>query len=291
MTNATSAPWSRASFEDEGHAPRRAHNSTEAIDAVRQRRPALVILDVSLQGGRARWLAAARRDPREDRRSGGDVGGHAPSIPRFRRSSRLRLHRKASSRPIVFCSSSIEPSRPTGRGVRMPACAGGPAVRSDFRRLIGGGCRRAHADRAGSPDQQPAAAGHRRLGTGKETVARLIHQGSKRAPTAVRRDLLSTLPAERLELELFGTDGGRQRFAARVGRSRAGAWRHTGLRGRSAIFPFALQSRLARVLQDDPTRPTPADAGQVDLRCSLRQRGCCRTRSLPAGSVRSCSIA
>src|SRR5881275_1646260 len=33
-------------LEDEGHAARRAHNSTEAIDAVRQRRPALVILEV-----------------------------------------------------------------------------------------------------------------------------------------------------------------------------------------------------------------------------------------------------
>src|SRR5258708_12039253 len=37
-------------LEDEGHAPRRAHNSTEAVDSVRQRRPALVILDVWLQG-------------------------------------------------------------------------------------------------------------------------------------------------------------------------------------------------------------------------------------------------
>ena len=37
-------------LEDEGHAARRAHNSTEAIEAVRQRRPALVILDVWLQG-------------------------------------------------------------------------------------------------------------------------------------------------------------------------------------------------------------------------------------------------
>ena len=37
-------------LEDEGHTARRAHNSTEAIDAVRQRRPALVILDVWLQG-------------------------------------------------------------------------------------------------------------------------------------------------------------------------------------------------------------------------------------------------
>src|SRR5258707_3670685 len=37
-------------LEDEGNTARRAHNSTEAIDAVRQRRPALVILDVWLQG-------------------------------------------------------------------------------------------------------------------------------------------------------------------------------------------------------------------------------------------------
>src|ERR1700753_3423989 len=37
-------------LEDEGHTARRAHNSTEAVDAVRQRRPALVILDVCLQG-------------------------------------------------------------------------------------------------------------------------------------------------------------------------------------------------------------------------------------------------
>src|ERR671913_898576 len=37
-------------LEDEGHTARRAHNSTEATDAVRQRRPALVILDVWLQG-------------------------------------------------------------------------------------------------------------------------------------------------------------------------------------------------------------------------------------------------
>src|SRR6187399_3020259 len=37
-------------LEDEGNTARRAHNSTEAIEAVRQRRPALVILDVWLQG-------------------------------------------------------------------------------------------------------------------------------------------------------------------------------------------------------------------------------------------------
>src|SRR5258708_13005141 len=37
-------------LEDGGTPARRAHNSTEAIDAVRQRRPALVILDVWLQG-------------------------------------------------------------------------------------------------------------------------------------------------------------------------------------------------------------------------------------------------
>ena len=46
-------------LEDEGHTARRAHNSTEAIDAVRQRRPALVILDVWLQGSEMDGLRMA----------------------------------------------------------------------------------------------------------------------------------------------------------------------------------------------------------------------------------------
>src|SRR6185312_11442441 len=44
-------------------------------------------------------------------------------------------------------------------------------------------------------------------GSGKETVARLVHQGSKRAAGPFVVVNCSTLPAERLDIELFGTDG------------------------------------------------------------------------------------
>ena len=53
-------------LEDEGHTARRAHNSTEAIDAVRQRRPALVILDVWLQGSELDGLQLLEVIRRED---------------------------------------------------------------------------------------------------------------------------------------------------------------------------------------------------------------------------------
>src|SRR6476469_6759074 len=53
-------------LEDEGHTARRAHNSTEAIDAVRQRRPALVILDVWLQGSELDGLQILEVIRRED---------------------------------------------------------------------------------------------------------------------------------------------------------------------------------------------------------------------------------
>src|SRR5512147_2317996 len=54
-------------LEDEGHTARRAHNSTEAVDAVRQRRPALVILDVWLQGSELDGLQLLEVIRREER--------------------------------------------------------------------------------------------------------------------------------------------------------------------------------------------------------------------------------
>ena len=53
-------------LEDEGNTARRAHNSTEAMDAVRQRRPALIILDVWLQGSELDGLQILEVIRRED---------------------------------------------------------------------------------------------------------------------------------------------------------------------------------------------------------------------------------
>src|SRR5258708_796990 len=53
-------------LEGEGHPARGAHNSPEAIDAVRQRRPALVTLDVWLQGSELDGLQLLEVIRRED---------------------------------------------------------------------------------------------------------------------------------------------------------------------------------------------------------------------------------
>ena len=68
-------------LEDEGHTARRAHNSTEAIDAVRQRRPALVILDVWLQGSELKYAVKTGAGAfTESSPTGVVVGGRSVSL-------------------------------------------------------------------------------------------------------------------------------------------------------------------------------------------------------------------
>jgi CheY-like chemotaxis protein len=119
-------------LEDEGHTARRAHNSTEAIDAVRQRRPALVILDVWLQGSELDGLQLLEVIRREE-----------PPVPVVMISGHGTIDTAVSaiktgaydfiekpSRPTACCWSSTAPSRPTGCGARTSPCAGARAARS-----------------------------------------------------------------------------------------------------------------------------------------------------------------
>jgi two-component system nitrogen regulation response regulator NtrX len=103
-------------------------------------------------------------------------------------------------------------------------------------------------------------------GGGKETVARLIHQGSKRADGPFVVVNCSALPAERLELELFGTDS---ENAADLRVSGAFEMAHGGtlVLKEVADLPIPLQSRLARVLQEQSfTRDGGSTRVEVDVR-------------------------
>jgi two-component system nitrogen regulation response regulator NtrX len=104
-------------------------------------------------------------------------------------------------------------------------------------------------------------------GGGKETVARLIHQGSKRATGPFVIVNCSTLPVERLEIELFGTDGETESDALRV--SGAFELAHGGTLFLKEVgdLPLPLQGRLARVLHE---QSYARDAGKTRVEVDVR---------------------
>jgi len=104
-------------------------------------------------------------------------------------------------------------------------------------------------------------------GTGKETVARLIHQGSRRTDGPFVVVNCSTLPAERLEIELFGTDSATDGDSLRVSGAFELAHGGTLLLKEVADLPLALQSRLARVLQEQSYM---RDGGKVRVEVDVR---------------------
>ena len=238
-------------LEDEGHSARRAHNSTEAIDAVRQRRPALVILDVWLQGSDLDGLQLLEVIRRED-----------PPIPVVMISGHGTIDTAVSAiktgaydfiekpfkadRLLLVVDRAIEADRLKRENATLRRRAGGDVT------FVGSS---PSAASVRTQIERVAPTGSRVLiigasGAGKETMARLIHQNSKRADGPFVVVNCSTLPAERLDIELFGTDGETEGDTLRVSGAFEMAHGGTLLLKEVADLPLALQSRLARVLQE-----------------------------------------
>jgi two-component system, NtrC family, nitrogen regulation response regulator NtrX len=255
-------------LEDEGHTARRAHNSTEAIDAVRQRRPALVILDVWLQGSDLDGLQLLDAIRRED-----------PPVPVVMISGHGTIDTAVSAiksgaydfvekpfkadRLLVVVDRAIEADRLKRENATLRRRAGGEVS------FVGSS---SDAANIRAQIEKVAPTGSRVLitgasGAGKETVARLIHQGSKRADGPFVVVNCSTLPAERLEIELFGTEGETEGDALRVSGAFEMAHGGTLLLKEVADLPLALQSRLARVLQE---QSFARDGGKTRVEVDVR---------------------
>lgn len=255
-------------LEDEGHTARRAHNSTEAIDAVRQRRPALVILDVWLQGSELDGLQLLEVIRRED-----------PPVPVVMISGHGTIDTAVSAiktgaydfvekpfkadRLLVVVDRAIEADKLRRENATLRRRAGGEVT------FVG-----SSSDAANVRNQieKVASTGSRVLitgpsGAGKETVARLIHQGSKRAEGPFVVVNCSAMPAERLEIELFGTEGEADSDTLRVSGAFEMAHGGTLLLKEVADLPVALQSRLARVLQE---QSFARDGGKTKVEVDVR---------------------
>ncbi|MBS0517357.1 MAG: sigma-54-dependent Fis family transcriptional regulator [Proteobacteria bacterium] len=255
-------------LEDEGHTARRAHNSTEAIEAIRQRRPALVILDVWLQGSELDGLQLLEVIRREE-----------PPIPVVMISGHGTIDTAVSAiksgaydfiekpfkadRLLLVVDRAIEADRLKRENATLRRRAGGEVA------FVGSS---SAASNVRSQIERVAPTGSRVLimgpsGVGKETVARLIHQESKRAEGPFIVVNCSSLPAERLEIELFGTDGETDHDTLHVSGALELAHGGTLLLKEVADLPLPLQSRLARVLQEQSYL---RDAGKTRVEIDVR---------------------
>ncbi|MFO1158020.1 MAG: sigma-54 dependent transcriptional regulator [Reyranellaceae bacterium] len=255
-------------LEDEGNTARRAHNSTEAIDAVRQRRPSLVILDVWLQGSELDGLQLLEIIRREEPPvpvvmiSGHGTIDTAVSAIKTGAYDFIEKPFKAD-RLLLVVDRAIEADRLRRENATLRRRAGGEVT------FVGSS---SAATAVRTQIERVAQTGSRVLitgasGAGKETVARLIHQGSKRADGPFVVVNCSAMPAERLELELFGTDGEGASDALRVTGAFEMAHAGTLMLKEVADLPLPLQSRLARVLQEQSfTRDGGKTRVEVDVR-------------------------
>ncbi len=255
-------------LEDEGNTARRAHNSTEAMDAVRQRRPALVILDVWLQGSELDGLQLLEVIHRED-----------PPVPVVMISGHGTIDTAVSAikngaydfiekpfkadRLLLVVDRAVEADRLKRENATLRRRAGGEVT------FIGSSGNAAGV--RGLVDKV-APTGSRVLvtgpsGSGKETVARLIHKGSKRVEGPFVIVNCSTLPAERLDIELFGTEGETAGDSLRVSGAFELAHGGTLLLKEVADLPLPLQGRLARVLQEQSYM---RDAGKTRVEVDVR---------------------
>jgi two-component system nitrogen regulation response regulator NtrX len=255
-------------LEDEGHTARRAHNSTEAIDAVRQRRPALVILDVWLQGSELDGLQLLEVIRRED-----------PPIPVVMISGHGTIDTAVSAiktgaydfiekpfkadRLLLVVDRAIEADRLKRENATLRRRAGGDVT------FVGSSL---SATSVRTQIERVAPTGSRVLiigasGAGKETMARLIHQSSKRSEGPFVVVNCSTLPAERLDIELFGTEGETEGDTLRVSGAFEMAHGGTLLLKEVGDLPLPLQSRLARVLQE---QSFARDGGKTRVEVDVR---------------------
>src|SRR3954468_8562539 len=232
-------------LEDEGHAPRRAHNSTEAIDAVRQRRPALVILDVWLQGSELDGLQLLEVIRREEPPvpvvmiSGHGTIDTAVSAIKTGAYDFIEKPFKAD-RLLLVVDRAIEADRLKRENATLRRRAGGDVT------FVGASLSAASVR---TQIERVAPTGSRVLiigasGAGKETMARLIHQSSKRSEGPFVVVNCSTLPAERLDIELFGTEGETEGDTRRLSGACERAQGGTLLLKEVGALPLPLQSRL-----------------------------------------------
>ena len=253
-------------LEDEGHAVRTASNSDEALAAIRARKPSLALLDIWMQGGGLDGLelleVIKELDPDLPVVMISGHGNIETAVTALQRGAYDFIEKPfKSDRLVVVVQRALEASSLKRENRRLRAQVAAPTG------FIG---RSAAAQALRGTIAKVAPANSRVLisgppGSGKELVARQIHEASARARGEFVAIAAAGMTPERLDLELFGEE-------AHDGRpSKIGVFEraHNGTLYLDDVgdMPRESQSRILRVLVEQRFRRVGGEQDvQVDVR-------------------------
>jgi len=253
-------------LEDEGHAVRVAANSDEALAAIRARKPSLALLDIWMQGGGLDGLelldVIKELDPDLPVVMISGHGNIETAVSALQRGAYDFIEKPfKSDRLVVVVQRALEAASLKRENRRLRAQVHEPTG------FIG---RSAAAQSLRSTIVKVAPANSRVLisgppGSGKELVARQIHDASARARGEFVAIAAAGMTPERLDVELFGEEGhdGRPRKIGVFERAHNGTLYLDDV----SDMPRESQSRILRVLVEQRFRRVGGEQDvQVDVR-------------------------
>ncbi|MGF1626726.1 MAG: sigma-54-dependent transcriptional regulator [Alphaproteobacteria bacterium] len=236
-------------LEDEGYTTREAANSDQAMAAVRERQPSLVILDIWLEGSQLDGMQVLELllhdHPNLPIVMISGHGSIETAVSAIKQGAYDFIEKPfKSDRLLLIVERAVESARLRAENTELRLRAG---AETD---LIGGS---PAVNQLRQAVLRVAPTGSRVLlsgapGSGKEVVARLLHRRSRRTDGPFVVLNCATLNPDRLETELFGEE------TATDGRRKVGTFEraHGGtlLLDEVADMPLETQGKIVRVLQD-----------------------------------------
>ncbi|KRC82137.1 sigma-54-dependent transcriptional regulator [Sphingomonas sp. Root241] len=235
-------------LEDEGYATRGAADSDAALEAIAERRPSLVLLDVWLQGSRLDGLELLdemkRRDPSIPVLVISGHGNIDTAVAAIRRGAVDFIEKPfEAERLLLLVERATETERLRREVVSLRASVGREndltgnsaainTVRATLKRVASTGSR---VLITGGP------------GVGKEVAARLLHGWSQRTSAPFVIVSAARMTPERVEEELFGVEEGGDLVRPGLLEQAHGG---TLFLDEIADMPVATQARILRVLTD-----------------------------------------
>ena len=256
-------------LKDEGYGTREAAHSDAAFEAIAQRRPSLVVLDIWLQGSALDGLAILDRVKREHP----DVpvvmiSGHGnieTAVSAIRNGAYDFIEKPfKTDRLLLLVQRAIEAAQLRRENTELRFRSGGEA------QLVGQSSAssqlRQAVERVAPTSSRVLITGP--AGTGKEVVARLVHAKSRRAEGPLEILNCATMEPERMEAELFGLEpgSGGPGTPGKVGtfeRAHGG----TLLLDEVADMPLETQGKIVRVLQEQSFERV---GGQIRVQVDVR---------------------